>query len=125
FFVRPKKSSKKTSLVRGSKSDLYKSNKDRNNGDKRSYKFAQKLGLILGPLLFVLIILLFTPEVLNPDARAVLASTSWIAVWWMTAAVPNPATSLLPIVLSPLTACLQLSYPTSAYGSGIILLVMG
>src|SRR5690625_6412869 len=79
FFVRPKKSSKKTSLVRGSKSDLYKSNKDRNNGDKRSYKFAQKLGLILGPLLFVLIILLFTPEGLNPEARAVLASTSWIA----------------------------------------------
>src|SRR5690625_6456088 len=94
FFVRPKKSSKKTSLVRGSKSDLYKSNKDRNNGDKRSYKFAQKLGLILGPLLFVLIILLFTPEGLNPEARAVLASTSWIAVWWMTEAVPIPATSL-------------------------------
>src|SRR5690625_6614268 len=77
FFVRPKKSSKKTSLVRGSKSDLYKSNKDRNNGDKRSYKFTQLLGLILGPLSFVLILSLFTPEGLNPEARAVLASTSW------------------------------------------------
>ena len=125
FFVRPKKSSKKTSLVRGSKSDLYKSNKDRNNGDKRSYKFAQKLGLILGPLLFVLIILLFTPEGLNPEARAVLASTSWIAVWWMTEAVPIPATSLLPIVLFPLTNSLELSETTSAYGSGTIFLFMG
>src|SRR5690625_7713884 len=99
FFVRPKKSSKKTSLVRGSKSDLYKSNKDRNNGDKRSYKFAQKLGLNLGPLLFVLIILLFTPEGLNPEASAVLASMTWIAVWWITEAVSIPLTSLLPIVL--------------------------
>lgn len=125
FFVRPKKSSKKTSLVRGSKSDLYKSNKDRNNGDKRSYKFAQKLGLILGPLLFVLILLLFTPEGLNPEARAVLASTSWIAVWWMTEAVPIPATSLLPIVLFPLTNSLELSETTSAYGSGTIFLFMG
>src|SRR5690625_7736288 len=112
FLVRPKKSSKKTSLVRGSKSELYKSNKDRNNGDKRSYKFAQKLGLILGPLLFVLIILLFTPEGLNPEARAVLASTSWIAVWWMTGAVPIPATCLLPIVLFPLPSCLVLSVVT-------------
>ena len=125
FFVRPKKSSKKTSLVRGSKSDLYKSNKDRNNGDKRSYKFVQKLGLILGPLLFVLILLIFTPEGLNPEARAVLASTSWIAVWWMTEAVPIPATSLLPIVLFPLTNSLELSETTSAYGSGTIFLFMG
>src|SRR5690625_6171438 len=84
FFVRPKKSSKKTSLVRGSKSDLYKSNKDRNKGDKRSYKFAQKLGLIVGPLLFVLIILLFTLEGLDPEGRAVLAITSLFVVWWLT-----------------------------------------
>src|SRR5690625_1895576 len=120
FFVRPKKSSKKTSLVRRSKSDLYKSNKDSNNGDKRSYKFTQLLGLILGPLSFVLILSLFTPEGLNPEARAVLASTSWIAVWWMTEAVPIPATSLLPIVLFPLTNSLELSETTSAYGSGTI-----
>src|SRR5699024_9918699 len=103
FFVRPKKSSKKTSLVRGSKYDLYKSNRDRNNGDKRSYKFVQKIGLILGALLFVLILLRSTTEGLNPEARAVLASKSWIAVWWMTEAVPIPATSLFPIVLFPLT----------------------
>src|SRR5699024_2080426 len=101
FFVRPKKSSKKKSLARVSKSDVYKSNRYRNNGDKRSYKFVQKLGLIHGPLLFVLILLIFTPEELNPEARAVLASTSWIAVWCMTEAVPIPATSLLPIVLFP------------------------
>src|SRR5690625_8033624 len=108
FLWKSKKTSKKTSVVSRSKYDLYKSNKDRNNGDKRSYKFAQKLGLILGTLLFVLIILLFTPEGLNPEARAVLASTSWIAVWWMTEAVPIPATSLLPIVLFPLTNSLEL-----------------
>src|SRR5699024_12691423 len=107
FFVRPKKSSKKTSLVRGSKSDLYKSNRDRNNGDKRSYKFVQKLGLILGPLLFVLILLIFTTEGLNPEARAVLASTSWIAVWWMTVAVPIQANSLVPILFFRCTITLR------------------
>src|SRR5699024_11488893 len=78
-----------------------------------------------GPLLFVLILLLFTPEGLNPEARAVLASTSWIAVWWMTEAVPIQATSLLPIVLFTLTNSLELSDTTSAYGSGTIFLFMG
>src|SRR5699024_12667077 len=82
-------------------------------------------GLILGPLLFVLILLLFTPEGLNPEARAVLASTSWIAVWWMTEAVPIPATSLLPIVLFQLTNSLELSEITSASGRGTILLSIG
>src|SRR5699024_3906331 len=67
----------------------------------------------------------FTHEGLSPDARAVLASTSWIAVWWMTEAVPIPATSLLPIVLFPLTNSLELSETTSAYGSGTIFLFMG
>src|SRR5690625_8035260 len=99
FFVRPKKSSKKTSLVRGSKSDLYKSNKDRNNGDKRSYKFTQLLGLILVLLSFVLIFSFFTLEGLNPDERAVLSSTSYIAVWWMSEAVPIQATYFLRNVL--------------------------
>src|SRR5699024_12688365 len=114
FFVRPKKSSKKTSLVRGSKSDLYKSNRDRNNGDKRSYKFVQKLGLILGPLLFVLILLIFTTEGLNPEARVVLSSTSWIEGWWMCEAVTIRANSLLLIVVVAFMKCLQLDLSISA-----------
>lgn len=128
FFVKSKKPSKETSLTDGSKSDLYKSNRDRNEGNKkepRSYNFAQKLGLILGPLTFVLILFLFTPESLNPEARAVLASTSWIAIWWMTEAIPIPATSLLPIILFPLTNSLDVGATTSAYGSGTIFLFMG
>lgn len=128
FFVKSKKPSKETSLTDGSKSDLYKSNRDRNEGGKkepRSYNFAQKLGLVLGPLTFILILTLFTPESLNPEARAVLASTSWIAIWWMTEAIPIPATSLLPIILFPLTNSLDVGATTSAYGSGTIFLFMG
>lgn len=125
FFVKPSKSSKKISLTGGSKSDLYKSNKKGDDREPRSYKFAQKLGLIIGPLSFILILFLFTPEGLSPEARAVLASTSWIAIWWMTEAIPIPATSLLPIVLFPLTNSLDIAATTSAYGSGTIFLFMG
>ncbi len=125
FFVKPNKSSKKTSLLSGSKSEIYKSNKNGNNKEPRSYKFAQKMGLIMGPLSFILILFLFTPEGLNPEARAVLASTSWIAIWWMTEAIPIPATSLLPIILFPLTNSLDIAATTSAYGNGTIFLFMG
>jgi sodium-dependent dicarboxylate transporter 2/3/5 len=91
----------------------------------RSYSFSQLVGLVTGPLLFLLTILFFTPEDLSPEGRAVLATTVWIAVWWMTEAVPIPAASLLPIVLLPITGALDNSAVTSSYGNDIIYLFLG
>lgn len=34
---------------------------------------------------------------LEDAPRAVLAVTAWVATWWITEAMPIPATSLLPI----------------------------
>jgi di/tricarboxylate transporter len=59
----------------------------------------KQIGFLLGPLLFILILFFFKPEGLSPQARAVLASTAWIAVWWITEAIPIAVTALLPIVL--------------------------
>ncbi|MCR8849542.1 DASS family sodium-coupled anion symporter [Rossellomorea sp. SC111] len=85
----------------------------------------QKIGFVLGPLLFFLIILFFSPEGLSKEAVAVLAGTVWIATWWITEAIPIPATSLLPIILFPVTGALQSGDVTSAYGDGTIFLFMG
>lgn len=92
---------------------------------KKSYNTPQLIGLILGPLLFVLTMLFVNPEGLTPEAKAVLASTIWIATWWITEAIPIPATSLLPIVLFPLTEGLDVGATTSAYGNDTIFLFMG
>ncbi|WP_394191901.1 SLC13 family permease [Paenisporosarcina quisquiliarum] len=94
-------------------------------GDNRSYTKSQLTGLILGPLLFALIMLFFTPDGLSPEAKGVLASTVWIATWWITEAIPIPATSLLPILLFPLTGALEVKAVTSAYGDETIFLFMG
>ncbi|MFC0299941.1 SLC13 family permease [Virgibacillus soli] len=94
-------------------------------GKKRPYKPAQFVGFILGPLLFVLTLLFFSPEGLSKEGVAILASTIWIAVWWMTEAIPIPATSLLPIVLFPLTGGLDTKVTTASYGSDIVFLFMG
>ncbi|HSI65800.1 MAG TPA: DASS family sodium-coupled anion symporter [Planococcus sp. (in: firmicutes)] len=98
-----------------------------NNGKKktRSYNTAQLIGLFLGPLLFVLTLLFINPEGLSPEAKGIMASTIWIAVWWITEAIPIPATSLLPILLFPLSNGLGIVATTSAYGNEIIFLFVG
>lgn len=92
---------------------------------KKSYNTPQLIGLFLGPLLFILTMLFVNPEGLTPEAKAILASTIWIATWWITEAIPIPATSLLPIVLFPLTGGLDVGATTSAYGNDTIFLFMG
>ncbi len=94
-------------------------------GKNRNYKPGQLIGLIAGPLLFTITLLFFSPEDLSQQGLAVLASTIWVAIWWMTEAIPIPATSLLPIILFPLTGGLDIGTTTSSYGSDTIFLFMG
>ncbi len=85
----------------------------------------RQVGLVLGPTLFLLTMVGFRPEGLSMQGVAVLASTLWVAVWWITEAVPLAVTSLLPIVLFPLTGALGLAQTTGAYGHRIVFLFMG
>ena len=86
---------------------------------------AKKIGLILGPALFLITLLWFHPEGLSKEANAILASTLWVAVWWITEAVPIAITSLLPIVLFPLTGGLGLAETTASFGHRYIFLYIG
>jgi sodium-dependent dicarboxylate transporter 2/3/5 len=85
----------------------------------------KSIGLFFGPLLFTLIMLFFHPEGLDSAAVGILASTVWIAIWWVTEAVAIPITSLLPIVLFPLTGGLSLLQTTASYGNQYIFLFLG
>lgn len=95
------------------------------NKKEPSYTKSQFIGLILGPLLFALTMLFFSPEGLSDSGRAVLAITLWIAVWWVTEAIPIPVTSLLPLVLMPLTETLPGDQVAASYGDPIIFLFLG
>ena len=83
------------------------------------------IGLITGPLSFMFFLFLFRPEGLSVEGCAVLASASWIAIWWITEALPIAVTALLPIVLFPLSGALALSKTTAAYGHKYIFLFIG
>ncbi|HAI42530.1 MAG TPA: anion transporter [Maribacter sp.] len=83
------------------------------------------LGLVLGPVSFILILFFFRPEGLSVQANAVLASTIWIAIWWITEAIPIAVTALLPLVLFPLSGGLDLSSTSGAFGHKYVFLYMG
>ncbi|SDH17773.1 solute carrier family 13 (sodium-dependent dicarboxylate transporter), member 2/3/5 [Alteribacillus persepolensis] len=113
------------SAVGGSPGGPSGSDKNPEKEERPAYTKAQLVGLILGPLLFVMTLLFFNPDGLSADAKAVLASTLWIATWWITEAIPIPATSLLPIILLPVTGALDSDTVFSAYGDNIIFLFLG
>lgn len=83
------------------------------------------IGRVLGPLCFFLVLTFFHPIGLSQAANAVLATTVWIAIWWITEALPIAVTALLPLVLFPLTGGLDLSPAAASFGHKYIFLYMG
>ena len=88
-------------------------------------KTTKRIGLLLGPIIFIIIRLFFYPEGLSNNANGILASTVWIAIWWITEAIPIAATALLPIVLFPLTGSLDIGSTTASFGHKFVFLYLG
>ena len=83
------------------------------------------LGLVLGPILFLVIMIFVDAKGLSFEAKCILASTAWMAIWWVTECVPISVTALLPIVLFPLTGGMDLATTTAAYGHKLVFLFVG
>lgn len=85
----------------------------------------KSVGIVLGPVAFLVPLLLPVIPTLEGPGRAAAATTAWMAIWWITEAIPIPATALLPIVLFPLTGVLPASEVTLQYGNPLIFLFLG
>ncbi len=83
------------------------------------------IGLILGPILFIIILFFVEADGLSYESKCILASTVWMAVWWISECLPIYVTALLPIILFPLTGGLNLSTTTAAYGHKLVFLFLG
>lgn len=86
---------------------------------------SKTIGLIAGPAVFFLILFFFHPAGLSKEANAVLASTAWVAIWWISEAMPIAVTALLPIILFPITGGLSLDATTASFGDKYIFLYIG
>lgn len=85
-------------------------------------------GALVGPLLGLVTYLWLPAGVeggLTDAGRATAAVGVWMAIWWMTEAVPLAATALLPIVVFPLTGVLPAARTLAPYASDIVFLFMG
>ena len=85
----------------------------------------QTLYILLGPLFFLLLQFLPLPKGMSHASLMVLACTAWIITWWLTEAVPIGVTSLLPLVLFPLSGAANLAAVTGSYSRPIIFLFLG
>ncbi len=84
------------------------------------------VGRFAGPVLAVVVYLVMpVGDELSEAARGVAAVGTLMAVWWISEALPLPATSLLPIVLFPLLGVAEVGEATAPYASDIIFLFMG
>lgn len=84
----------------------------------------RRIGLGLGVVLAVLVYVLL-PDSLSPEGQVTAGIAVLMAVWWMTEAIPIPATALLPLVLFPFLGVADIDDVASPYASDTIFLFMG
>src|SRR5690606_17902880 len=92
---------------------------------ENKYGVAQRLGLIGGAAAFALLLLIPAPEGLGVEGWRTAAVAMLMAVWWMTEAIPIPATAILPLVLFPTLGVLDAPNASSPYANDLIFLFMG
>ena len=84
-----------------------------------------RISLIVGPALAVAIWTLFDLDSENRTVTLMAGVAVWMAVWWMTEAVPLAATALLPIALYPVLGVMDGKSVAPIYFNHIILLFLG
>ena len=83
------------------------------------------IGLLVGVSVFAIMVFSPPPESLSPAAWRVAAVGLLMAVFWVTEALPLPATALLPLPLFPLLGVMSTKATAAPYASPVIFLFMG
>lgn len=80
--------------------------------------------LLFGPLSLIAMAAI-KPFDMDFGASATLGMVIWMLTWWISEVVPMGVTSLLPILIFPLTGILSLEKTCIAYGNKYVFLFMG
>jgi len=83
-----------------------------------------RIGLIVGPVAF-LVLLLIPLEEGKPLLSRMVAVAALMAIWWITEAIPIPATALLPVVLFPFLGIMKGQDVAGEFMNQYIFLFMG
>ena len=85
----------------------------------------QTLGRFIGPLSFLLLYFFGPITGLPEEGKLMLGLTLWMAIWWITEAVPIAGTALLPLVILPLFGIVSIKQVSANYMDPTVLLYMG
>jgi sodium-dependent dicarboxylate transporter 2/3/5 len=85
------------------------------------------IGRFLGPILALIAYFSLSAgsDELSKTGVATISVGILMAVWWVSEALPLPATALLPIALFPLLGVLEIGDATAPYANDLIFLFMG
>jgi len=84
-----------------------------------------RVGLLLGPALWLALRLIDGPASMPPAAWGALGVMLWMATWWITDAVPLAVTAMLPLILFPVFGVLSVSATAAPYANPVIFLFLG
>ena len=81
--------------------------------------------LIISPLVAAILGAVLFRCGLSSEAAWTAGVTLWVAAWWITEPISIPATSLIPLAVFPLVGVLTPEAVGGAFGSKLVLLMMG
>jgi len=86
---------------------------------------ARLIGIAIGLVFFLGVFVLPVPAGMNIEAWRVTGVALLMATWWMSNAIPIPATSLLPLVLFPVLGVAPIGEAAQPYADPIVFLFFG
>lgn len=85
----------------------------------------RSVGLFAGPALFLALLATPAPAGMSAPAHRVAALAGWMAVWWLSTAVPLEVTALLPLAVLPLLSAGTIEQAATPYANSVIFLFLG
>ena len=86
---------------------------------------AKRIGFWLGLAAFLATLILPVPQGMPPAAWPTAGLVAWMALWWMTEALPLSVTALLPFIVLPLLNVADANKAAAAYYSPTMFLFVG
>jgi solute carrier family 13 (sodium-dependent dicarboxylate transporter), member 2/3/5 len=85
----------------------------------------RRIGLPAGPIVCLVLLLLPPPDGMDVVAWRTAAVAILMAIWWVTEAIPIPATALLPLALFPILGIADIGAAAGPFANPIIFLFLG
>ena len=98
---------------------------DADTDDRNGFPRHKLIGLVLGPLAAVGVIVSPPPAGLSQTGWWIAGIGLWMALWWMTEALPLAVTALLPLIAFPFLGLRGIEATAPAYAHPLIFLFLG